>query len=145
MRRNAGLARGGRIKPVADSKRAAKAAYTRDAAYYLARHPYCQIFIFRHELDEKLVIALGGNVRGLIVPKATQIHHRNKRNTSERLLDQRWWMGASAEEHEWVERHKDEARELGLLLPIQASPDGVWGTGNRALPTEELLLKHARP
>ncbi len=127
--------------------------YNRDAAFYLAKHPFCQIWIARHRLDEDVVIAQ----RGLVVirnavgarhtdcaPRATEIHHRNKRDGL-RLLDQRWWMAVSRREHDWAENNKTEARLVGFLLPINASIDGTWGDGERALPTPEFMQSMIAP
>lgn len=124
-------------------KRAAQSRkYNVEKALYLQEHPFCQIFIARHGLDEDEVKRENGLLRRgghtIVVPIATQIHHRNKRD-GERLLDQRWWMSACQMQHDYVEANKSRSRELGLLLPIQADADGCWGAGQSALPTPEFL------
>lgn len=81
--------------------------------------------------------------RGMKIPMASQIHHRNKRN-GVRLCKVEWWMSASHEEHEWVETHKDEARKQGLLLPISANPEGFTPSGERGVPTQELMALRGR-
>ena len=118
-------------------------AYGEARKRYLAEHPYCQITIFLHSLDEADTIKNGGHSsKGIIIPKATQIHHRNKCN-GPRLLDERWWISSCDDEHWHVENHKDWARQNGLLVPIQADPDGRWGAGNQALQTSDLLRVRA--
>lgn len=147
MKRSSSLSRTTPISNVSSRRKTERAEYTREAARYLALHPYCQIFIFRHELSEEAVLRGKGQLvymgKTIRVPRASQIHHRNKRDGA-RLLDQRWWMSASAIEHDWVEHHKDVARALGLLLPINATIDGTWGDGQRALETPALMAKKAR-
>lgn len=126
------------------SKRAKQnAAYLRALIFYLGRHPYCQCWIARHEIDEHAVIGNHGFFHGKAVPYANSIHHRNKRD-GERLLDERWWMAICDEQHRWIEAHKEEARLLGYLLPIQANSEGQWGIGNQALTTPEFMASKAR-
>lgn len=89
---------------------------------YLKAHPYCQIFIEVHSMIEKEVVECFGVARGtlcgdrcwLTAPKATTIHHRNKRR-GQRLNDESEWMSASRFWHDEVERNKAWARSLGLL------------------------------
>lgn len=111
-------------------------AFVREAAAYLHRHPWCQIFIFRNELIEAAVIAGGGRInwglKSIEVPPATLIVHRNGMRGT-RLLDSRWWFAASTEQAEWLQRNKGAARALGLLPG-----------GDRWLPTDELLARVAR-
>lgn len=145
IKRKASIKRSGNhLRAVAEGKRAARLEYCRQAAIYLREHPFCQIYIARHELREDLVVAGDGRHRGHVVPRATTIHHRNKRWTEERLLDKRWWMSASIPQHDWVENNKDTARALGYLLPMQADENGRWGDGNQAVETPEFMRNHAR-
>lgn len=150
LRRKTPLASGGkierrsRVNPVSDRRKIERAEYRRERLAYLALHPYCQIFIARHELSESAVLAASGRIDGIMVPIAKEIHHRNKADGL-RLIDKRWWMAASRSGHEWVERHKDDARALGYLLPINADIDGRWGDGNQALTTHQFMHAHARP
>ena len=127
-----------RISPISDRRATERRMYNRDRGEYLREHPYCQVFIYRHALSEELVIRGSGFQNGFKVPRSTQVHHRNKANGS-RLLDKRWWMAAAFEQHQWVEDNKEEARKLGLLLPIQADKDGRWGADQQAVTTRELL------
>ena len=116
--------------------------YARDRGEYLREHPYCQIAIFLAGASEVTVIEGRGYYNGMRFPVSTQIHHRNK-SSGPRKLDKRFWVAAASDRHRWVEDHKGDARELGLLLPIQADAEGRWGDGNQALTTEELLKKRA--
>ena len=142
MLRNSRLTRKTRLR----SKRPAKPGeprYSHVRKDYLLAHPWCQITIAMAGLDERHVIALGVNVpedvdyvwcQGVRIPRATEIHHRNKSN-GPRKCDVRWFMSAARPGHDWVEENKTEARERGFLLPINATPDGCWGNGQRGLET----------
>jgi hypothetical protein len=50
----------------------------------------------------------------LIDDTVTQIHHMRGRRGS-LLRDQRHWLAVSAAGHDWIERHKEEARRHGWL------------------------------
>ena len=118
--------------------------YVREEEKFLEAHPFCQAWIFNERLDERFVLASGGIVEGVMVPRSTEVHHRNKKD-GDRLLDQRWWLAVCRTQHDWIENHKNLARESGLLLPIQADKDGKWGSGNQGLTTEQLMAKYAQP
>lgn len=145
------LRRTTRLEPRSETKQTESRLYVRDKTRYLSLHPFCQIWLARNEVDEELTLNLwraagspsAWEFRGKRIPRATHIHHRNKRNGA-RLRDDRWWLSACLEEHDWVENNKDDARALGFLLPIQADRDGKWGTGNVALPTPEFMKSKAR-
>ena len=109
--------------------------YAKQRAAYLLVHPYCQAWIAMHGFDENNVVDNGGY---LLVPRATSIHHRNKR-TGSRLLDEKWWMAVCDYSHAEIEENKNWARQEGYLLPIQSDKDGKWGNGNQALTTPELM------
>lgn len=121
--------------------------YARDAAFYLSRHPFCQIFIARNELDEEMVIRNGGRLRKLKVPDATLIHHRHQ-GPAVSINDIGWWMAASAEQIAWIKKNEAAAIALGLLVPAKADADGKWtsdhGLPARALRTPEYMAKKAR-
>jgi hypothetical protein len=141
--RKSPLVRGARIVRISKARSADRRTYAKDREDYLAEHPWCQIFIARRGLNEAEAIAKNGYSHGKKIPRATQIHHRNK-SRGDRLLDKLWWMSACAEEHEWVENNKTEAREIGLLLPIQSDDKGRWGAGNQALTTTALIAVRFR-
>lgn len=48
-------------------------------------------------------------------PRATDIHHKNKRHGA-RLNDETHWLAVCREEHEWIHRNPSEARERGWLI-----------------------------
>lgn len=151
LRRGGPLKRKTRMKVRSDRLARLDLEYARARAAHLAEHPLCQIAIFRAGLSESDVLAeasrAGFDARfsygiilrcGRLIRTATEIHHRNKR-TGPRRADRRWFMSACQDEHEWVEKNKGKARELGLLLPIQADSEGHWGDGYKALTTDELM------
>ncbi len=132
-----------RIPRITDERAAQRRLYNLRRLRYLAEHPFCQIVIACRGLDEAAVIAGKGWVSGFKVPRANQIHHRNKAR-HERLLDERWWMSASVDGHNYVEMHKRWARENGFLLPMQADADGRWGSGNQALETPAFMASQIK-
>lgn len=143
MKRYVSLLRRSRINPISTQRRKERAEYNRRRLAFLALHPFDQIYIARYRLDEQEVIAGNGRIGGFRVPRATQIHHRNKA-TNARLNDERWWMATSLGSHNDVENAKGWARTEGYLLPIQADPEGRWGDGNQAETTAELLARRAK-
>jgi hypothetical protein len=77
-------------------------------------------------LDEDAVIRMNGvyheiSYEGYVhwksVPLATTIHHTKKPKQTY-LNAVETWLSACWEQHEWVESHKNRARELGLLENI---------------------------
>lgn len=94
--------------------------YGARCAQFLAEHPFCQVWLEERGFDEKRVMAANGFVfdpivrRHLRAPRATTIHHRNKRRGS-RLLDERHWMAVSWSGHRQIEANKQWARTRGYL------------------------------
>jgi hypothetical protein len=144
-----------RMRQVSPRRARENARYRRLEAKYLADHPLCQIFLARHRIDEATVLSVyydlyaryPGSViatawNGLNIPQSTQVHHRNKRDRT-RLNRMEYWMAGSAGEHQWTEDHKDEARAIGILCPINARPDGSMPDGRRCLTTPELMAARA--
>lgn len=71
---------------------------------------------------ESMVIQSNGLVMNFVgsvfsVPKSSEIHH-TKKPKCKYLNDESTWMAVSREGHEWIEHHKSEARELGMLQNI---------------------------
>lgn len=152
MKRTIPLRRTSTLRRVGLRRRTELSTYTRRRNAFLAAHPFCQLTIAHNELDETEVLeaARGYDLefssfrfRGIEIPRATEIHHRNKR-TRDRLNDERWWMAVSRKAHEWIEANKAEARSLGYLLPIDANKDGLYATIKRGRTTEELMKARAR-
>jgi hypothetical protein len=108
-----------RLRPVSNKRAAGLREYSKRRKAFLEAHPYCQWWLAEHGLEESDII--NGYVllpEGWTpVPRSTDVHHKNKRFGS-RLNDERFWMAVSREGHEWIERHKNLAREKGYLLPI---------------------------
>ena len=98
------------------------ALYEVQRRHFLCEHPYCQLWLLEHGIEEEFAIRGQGNVslHGpdgplVAVPLATEIHHKAKRRAG-MLLDTRYWMAVSAEAHRRIEAHKDWARAAGYLL-----------------------------
>lgn len=147
LRRKTPLKRSGpikRIPSITQKRRSERAKYAKLREQYLDEHPFCMVFIARNGIDEREVLRdYSGSVgsvfyKGKPIPRATQVHHRNK-NRGPLLNDQRWWIACCAVEHDWIENNKSTARLLGFLLPIQANAEGEWGDGNKAQTTPEMM------
>lgn len=160
--KRSGLKRKTRLRPISKRRAEERKTYRDVREEHLAAHPFCQITIAQFRVNEADVIKSKGLLEGpvemvrvaeypdpiplgstLVIHRATQIHHRNKCDGS-RLNDPRFFMSACRKEHEWAERHKDEARAIGVLLPINADKDGRMPDGSRCLTTDELLAVRAR-
>lgn len=76
--------------------------YAKVRAAYLLKHRAC-----------KVALLLPGPGKGKLVP-ATQVHHSRGRN-GPLLIDERFFVSVSAENHDWIDRNKADARRLGLL------------------------------
>jgi hypothetical protein len=130
-----------RIPRAKPERRRQRADYDAQRKDYLQAHPFCQIWIARYGLREAQVIAADGRatIHGVPcrAPRADQIHHRNKCYGA-RLTDERWWMGACLDQHEWVEGDKFTARATGFLLPLEADADGR-SPGGQALTTPAFM------
>lgn len=87
----------GKPKPVTE-RAAARKLYALSRAAFLTVNRWCAV-----------ALALGG-------PKKTanQVHHTRGR-LGTLLIDQRYWKGVSAAGHRWIDEHREEARDLGLL------------------------------
>lgn len=85
---------------------------------FLARHPYCQLWLAEHGMAEAEASAFEGWVivggRLWRVPRSRQVHHRDKRRGN-RLLDETEWMAISPAGHDRLENHKTWARASGYL------------------------------
>lgn len=109
-----------KLRPVSPKRAKANREYLKRRAVYLKAHPYCQIWLKVKNADERLCIYRDGAVflkDDMIVvraPLSTEIHH-SKKPKATYLNDESTWFAASRYWHNWVEEHKKEARELGLL------------------------------
>ena len=119
MQRRFPLARRSPIRRISVRRASELGVYRLRHALFLEAHPFCQLFLAEHGIEERLVIAQNGFVRlpggRLIrVPRASMVHHRNKRRGS-RLLDESEWIAVSFSGHERIERRKRWARRTGFL------------------------------
>jgi hypothetical protein len=141
------------IKRVSPKERRRLSAYWPLRQQYLKDHPWCEITIARLRVDPRTIDKDGNatipsmGIQGLecctVVPRATQIHHRNKCAGRRRTLVQ-FWTSAADGPHKWVEEHKAEARAMGLLCPINADPEGKLPDGTRCLDTASLIVVRSR-
>ena len=91
-------------------------------AQFLLAHPYCQVWLAEHGVDEATAIRDLGIVRldgpsnpAMVVPLSTEIHHQNKRRGVD-LLEPRFWLAVSRDAHRRIEENKAWARAQGYLL-----------------------------
>lgn len=139
--------------PRSSSQRAQqRRQYNKRKPSFLLDHPFCQITIAYLGLDEADVIKHNGAYRKdhqvccgaegycFSVPRADQLHHRNKTNGI-RLINFDYIMTSCAPAHTWLENHLNLARALGLLCPINCKPDGTMPDGTKQPTTTELLAQ----
>ncbi len=88
--------------------------YAKLRSLFLQAHPYCQVWLDLHNLNEDEVEQRGVCVVARI-PRSVDIHHISKRN-GERLNDTGLWLAVSREMHERIHREPKWARERGYLL-----------------------------
>jgi hypothetical protein len=91
-----------RIKPRSKLGARRAAIYAKVRAAYLRQNPWC-----------KVALLLPGPGRGKLV-EATQIHH-SRGKLGPLLIDTRFFVAVSAENHDWLERNKNDARRYGFL------------------------------
>jgi hypothetical protein len=112
-----------RIPKVTKKRAAANREYAKRRVAYLKAHPFCQIYLRYHNLDESAVIARNGacvvrNEKGQTftdyAPRSNQIHHAAKPKCKY-LNDESTWFAASPKWHEWAEQNKKEARRIGVI------------------------------
>lgn len=154
LERRQPLKRKTRMRRVSNLRHAENLIYSDRRRIFLSIHSLCQITMAIHRIDESLALwTLKSNppalweqsivVNGIVVPFATEVHHRNRRSGSIRYLTESFWMSSAAGPHRWAEEHAGEARSIGVICPINASPDGAMPDGGRCLTTEELLRVRA--
>ena len=93
--------------------------YRGRCAQFLELHPYCQVWLAEHGIDEAAAVRRCGWVRlcsgaRVRAPRASSVHHTNKRRHG-RLLDETRWMAVSAAGHAAIEVNKPWARARGYL------------------------------
>lgn len=91
---------------------------------FLAAHPYCQVWLREHGVEEAEAIRRRGVLRFgrgqplIFVPRSAQIHHTRKRRRR-RLLEERDWLAVSPEAHRFLENNLRWARARGYLHPFR--------------------------
>ena len=107
-----------RLRPVSARRLHETWLYQYRRKQFFAVHPYCQVFLAEHGIDEAEAIRQRGcvllNGTPVTIPLATELHHRNKRRGAD-LLDQSEWLAVSGEAHRRIEEQKDWARLAGYL------------------------------
>jgi hypothetical protein len=107
-----------RLAPVSARRLHESWLYEYRRKQFLAAHPYCQVWLAEHGVEEADAIHNGGRVEVngtlLTVPLSTEIHHKNKRRGFD-LLDPSEWLAVSADAHRRIESEKDWARARGYL------------------------------
>lgn len=95
------------IKRVTKQTAGRRAKYNRRVKVWLTepRNYWCRVWML---------------VRGVHI-RATQCHHRAGRRLTKQgdlLMEEKFWCPVSMSGHQWIDAHRAEARELGLLAPF---------------------------
>lgn len=117
------LLRKTRLNPVSPKRRVEGKIYAKLRLEFLKAHPFCQVWlrVMGDEspggLSEKYAIEHDGHFRINSIPsqcpRATEIHHREKRGAN--YLKTETWMAVSRPNHERIENNKTWARQMGFL------------------------------
>jgi len=81
--------------------------YSKLRKEFLEKHVNCQAWP---------VIRCHLKMHGLPPPPSTEVHHKAKRGKN--YLNTDTWLAVCRASHEWIENHKNVARQLGLLENI---------------------------
>src|SRR4051812_25862669 len=108
------LKRTGRPKKVSKKRAGANREYTVRRKAFLLAHPYCEAMgtISWFILDNGT--ALEWQETPAVLQLSTEIHH-TKKPKCKYLNDESTWLAVCRWAHEWIEDHKDIARNLRLL------------------------------
>lgn len=146
--RRSWLRRSGRPRAESQGHRERRLAYGPLREAYLEEHPFCQVTIARYTFRETDVLARARGLnrsncqgifyQGILIPIATEIHHRNKAR-GPRKTDVRFWISSSRKGHDWIEDEKKAARATGFLLPFEADQDGRLPDGTFGLQTPAFM------
>ncbi len=109
------------ISPVTKLRQQRLRLYAKARARFLEANPICGVWLRRDACVIKHDGKMIGFAIGCIPQYSTEIHHKRGRN-GELLLDERYWLAVSSENHTWIHNNIAEARKLGLI----AQP-GEWG------------------
>lgn len=110
------------IRKVSQKRAPQLRQYTKDRLDFLEKNPWCQIYIRRFNIDPAEVREHNGAYKVMnlgtaywkMVPLATDIHHVRGR-VGLMLLDQKYWMSACREQHDWAHANGKQARLQGII------------------------------
>lgn len=120
MKRGGPIKRKSRLSPVGNKRKREMVEYRRKRSAFLALHPYCQVWLKEHGMEEGeaiakvgLVVLGGGKV--VAVPRSSDVHHVEGR-TGGKYLDESTWLAVSRSYHDLIHHVKPSwARERGYL------------------------------
>lgn len=133
LKRSGPIKRKTRLSPVSARRRAELAEYRKKRKLFLEFHRVCEVWCAENGFKcdahgaayhvsperQKELGFKGCNGDYLLVnmkaPRATQIHHRNKRR-GVMLNDETYWLAVCAKNHARIENDKAWARANGFLL-----------------------------
>ncbi len=110
------------LKRVSKKRKQAMVEYRRRRLAFLARHPWCQVYLSEIGNREENVNQDGrviNNLENIFVfcPMSTEIHHTKKPKATY-LNDESTWLAVCREMHDKIENNKSWAREKGYLQNI---------------------------
>lgn len=108
-----------RVRKVSSRRAKQLREYAAKRKAFLLKNPYCQIWLKRMGMTESHAVLWGGQyMKDMTVywaPRSVEVHHVRGR-IGAMLNDERYWLAASREEHEWAHSHPKEARALGIIV-----------------------------
>jgi hypothetical protein len=116
------------IRKVSKKRAKANAEYSKRRKSFLEAHPICQWWLKEngwvesgtnnvHLYSKNCITRNTWHLQDMGAPLSTEIHHMKKPKATY-LNDESTWMAVSREGHEWIENHKNLAREKGYLSNI---------------------------
>ncbi len=119
LKRSTKSLRRSKLKPVSTKRAGQLREYAKLRKQFLEDHPFCQVAIEEHAADEAVIVRIFKDCSALLIagqhiPRATEIHHKNKRRGA-MLNDTKHWMAVCRENHERIENNKAWARSKGYL------------------------------
>ncbi len=115
------------LRRVSKTRAAELRVYSTRRKIFLAEHPVCEVWCaengFAWRRPGWYARPVAGSVEvnadvlfnNYAAPRATQVHHKNKRRRA-MLLDEKFWLPVSPHNHERIENNKAWARRHGFLL-----------------------------
>lgn len=93
------------LRRVSEKRGVEEKIYSKLRILFLKRHPWCELCISP--------LALAENSNQPCMVRASTVHHCAGRG--KHYLDVKTWKAGCWPCHDWVERNKNQARELGLI------------------------------